>query len=302
MLEGGRNVHSNDTGAGRAGTRSSLEIGKLPPLRIIPAGSLVLHELPDAERWKPLKARIESDGLIKHPPIAARDHGSATHILLDGVNRVEAMRRLGASWLLIQEVDLEDDSLVLSTWHHVVEGMDMDAAVRRIGESARISKVEAGFTAQGDFEPAFDDDTECVLVCRDRSAYAVYAPDDTGERLRVVTAVVDALQAAKNRDRVSYTNMADLTDHYGEFSALVCYRPFTKAGVLAMSLKGRKFPSGVTRFSVPKRALYFDLPLAFLKGRGSAESKQKELDGMIQTRIRSKKIRFYVEPTFIFDD
>jgi hypothetical protein len=157
-------------------------------------------------------------------------------------------------------------------------------------------------TSAGDFEPVFGDETACLLVCADGSAYAVSAPADPAERLRVVTRVVDVVHTAKNRDRVSYTNMADLRKHYSQFSALVCHRPFDKNEVLALSLKGRRFPSGVTRFSVPKRALYFDLPFGFLKGDGSVEAKQRELDEMIQRRIRGKKIRFYAEPTFIFDD
>lgn len=295
-------MFSYDTGEDRAGIKPNLEIGKLPALRVIDMDSLLLHEQPDEERWKPLEARIQSDGLLKHPPIAARDHGSATHILLDGVNRVEAMKRMGARWLLVQEVDLEDDTLVLSTWHHVMEGLAGEAAVERIGAGAQVSRVEGRFTDQGDFMPVFDGDTECLLVLADRSVHAIHTADDPRRRLEIVTAVVDVVHEAKNRDRVSYTNMADLAKHYRDFSGLVCYKAFTKEEVLALSLEGRKFPSGVTRFSIPKRALYFDMPLSFLEGEGSAESKQAELDEMIRAKIRDKKIRFYVEPTFIFDD
>jgi hypothetical protein len=295
-------VFSYDRSTNGAGIRPNLKVGKLPRLRMIASNSLLLHEQPDEDRWKPLRARIEADGLLKHPPIAARDHGSATHILLDGVNRVEAVRSLGARWLMVQEVDLEDDSLVLSTWHHVIEGLATEAVEQRLGEFTGVSRVEAGFTSEGDFEPVFDDETACLVLCRDRSVLAVHAPRDPARRLDVVTAVVDLVHTAKNRDRVSYTNMADLEKHYGDFAALVCYKAFTKADVFALSLEGRRFPSGVTRFSVPKRALYFDLPLAFLIGEGSVETKQRELEALIQHRIRDKKIRFYVEPTFIFDD
>jgi hypothetical protein len=295
-------VFSYDTADGGQGTKPNLEIGKLPALRVIDMDSLILHEQPDEERWKPLEERIRTDGLLKHPPIAARDHGSATHILLDGVNRVEAITRLGARRLLVQEVGLEDDRLVLSTWHHVLEGLAGETVVERIGAGARISKVEGRFTAAGDFVPDFDRDTECLLVLRDRSVYAIHTTDDLRRRLEIVTRVAQVVHEARNRDRVSYTNMSDLAKHYRDFSALVCYKAFTKDEVLTLSLEGRKFPSGVTRFSIPKRALYFDLPFSFLEGEGSAETKQAELDEIIRGKIRDKKIRFYVEPTFIFDD
>lgn len=295
-------MFSYDDSAGGPGIRPNLKIGKLPSLRVIPIDALLMHEQPDEDRWKPIRARIECEGLLKHPPIAARDHGSATHVLLDGVNRVEALRNLGARWLMIQEVDLEDDGLVLSTWHHVVEGLAPDDLISRIGRIAAVSKAEAGFTPDGDFEPAFDDDTVCLVMCRDRSAFAVNAPANPRQRLDVVSGVVDIVHGASNRDRVSYTNLVDLEKHYAGFAGLVCYRAFAKHDVLALSLEGKRFPSGVTRFSVPKRALYFDLPLAFLRGAGSVETKQRDLDDLIGQRIRAKKIRFYVEPTFIFDD
>lgn len=295
-------MFSYDTGGDRGGIRPNLEVGKLPRLKVIPTGSLLLHEEPDEQRWRPLRSRIETDGLLKHPPIAARDHGSAKHILLDGVNRVEALRDLGASWLLIQEVDLEDDSLVLSTWHHVIEGLEVDTALKRIGARTGVSRIEGRFTPDGDFEPVFDDAAECLIVKADRSTYAVETASSPEGRLEVVGEVAGLVHSAPNRDRVSYTNVGDLVRHYSDFAALVCYRAFTKREVLDLSLKGLKFPSGVTRFSVPKRALYFDLPFAFLQGGGSAEAKQVELDEMIRKRIRKKRIRFYAEPTFIFDD
>jgi hypothetical protein len=178
----------------------------------------------------------------------------------------------------------------------------MGAALDRIGGSTRVSEFKASFTSDGDYEPAFDEKTECVLVCRDRSAYAVHSPDDPSGRLDVVTKAVETVHNAENRDRVSYTNMADLAKHYAGFSALFCYKAFGKGDLLALALAGRRFPSGVTRFSVPKRALYFDLPLGILEGGGSTEGKQAELAELIQRRIKNKKIRFYVEPTFIFDD
>jgi hypothetical protein len=295
-------VSSHDNCGGPRHARADLRIGKLPILRVVAVDSLVLHEMPDEKRWEPLETKIRSDGLLRHPPIAARDHGSSTHILLDGVNRVEALRRLGVQWLLLQEVDLEDDALVLSTWHHVAEGLNTDAFLEEIRRVADVSRAEDDFTPGGDFRPVIDRGMECVLVTADRKAYAVRAPDDPCSRLDVLTAVVGLIQRAANRDRVSYTNMADLARHYRDFSALVCYRPFAKTDVLELALAGRRFPSGVTRFSVPKRALYFDLPVAFLTGGGSVESKQAELDEMVTRKVREQKIRFYVEPTFIFDD
>ncbi|MGD9402495.1 MAG: hypothetical protein PVF95_09545, partial [bacterium] len=85
-------------------------------------------------------------------------------------------------------------------------------------------------------------------------------------------------------------------------SALVCYRGYSKAEVLESAARGRRFPSGVTRFSVPKRALSLSVPLTLLKDRDSLEGKQARVDMLIENKIKQRKIRFYEEPTFYFDE
>jgi hypothetical protein len=296
------NMFAYEAGTGLDGARSDLEIGKLPALRMLALDSLHLHEHPDEERWRYLMARIESDGLMRHPPIAARDQEEAAHLLLDGVNRIEALRRLGARWVLVQEVDLSDSEVVLSTWHHVLEGLDGVALLERLHRSHRITEIDGEFGSSGDFVPHYEAGTVCLIVLPDRSTYAVHAAEDLAARLETVSEVVDLVHTAANRDRVSYSNITDLKKHYWNFSTLVCYRQFTKQELLTLTLDGMKFPSGVTRFSVPKRILYFDVPLSFLSEGDSVEGKQAELVELVGTKIRGKKIRFYAEPTFIFDD
>lgn len=295
-------MFSYDAGTGWLGIRPDLEIGKLPPLRVLELESLLLHERPDEEQWKTLTVQIESDGLLRHPPIAARDHGEFAHLLLDGVNRVEALRRLGARWVLVQEVDLNDERLVLSTWHHALEGLDGITLLERIRQAHQVTEIDGEFRTVGDFVPHYGAGTVCLIVFPDRSTYAVHAAEDLTARLEAVSEVVDLVHTASNRDRVSYSNVNDLKRHYWNFSTLVCYRNFTKQELLTLSLRGLRFPSGVTRFSVPKRVLYFDVSLSFLKEGDSIEDKQAELVELIGKKIRGKKIRFYAEPTFIFDD
>lgn len=290
---------SDSLGSGKG---TNLEIGKLPAIRIIKLSSLLLHEKPDEERWKSVAQRIARSGHLKHPPVAARDHGTATHILLDGVNRVEALRRIGAAFVLVQEVDLHDRGVILSTWHHAVEGLDGDDMIDSLSDSLRITSFEGEFTSSADFVPRFTGDCVCCIVLPDRRSYAVHAEASPENRVRVVGEVVDLIHRATNRDRVSYTNVSDLAKHYKDFSALISYKAFSKEDVVNLASKGFVFPSGVTRFSIPKRALSFDIPVAFLQERESLEAKQAVLEEMVREKIREKRIRFYAEPTFYFDD
>jgi hypothetical protein len=280
--------------------RLHLEIGKLPQLKIVPIASLLLHEEADPERYRPLERRISSSGRLMHPPIAARDHGTASHILLDGVNRLEALKALGMGSVAIQEVDLDDEGLVLSTWHHVIEGLDLVTRIRNETELEPVS-FEGEFS-EHDFVPEFADGDACHIVGPNRTCHVLRANTSAEARLDVITRMAHLTEAAANTDRVSYTNLRDLGMHYPGFSGLICYAAFTKADVVALAGQGKRFPSGVTRFSVPKRALAVGIPLELLKTDKAGADKQAELEGMIIEKIRSKKIRFYEEPTFYFDD
>jgi hypothetical protein len=289
-------------GLAASSDRLSLEVGKLPTMRVIEMDSLLLHEDPDPQRQKSLTRRMASDDCLRNPPIAARDHGSASHILLDGANRVEALRHLGARFVLIQEVDLSDEHLVLSTWHHAVEGLPGEEIVKKLASFTKVKTFKGRFTPDGDFVPEFADDVACCIVLPDRRTRAVLGASPAGRQVEVAQRVVAITRAASNRDRVSYTNMRDLAGNYPHFSALICYKGFSKQEVLRLALAGTRFPSGVTRFSVPKRALSLRVPLRFLKRRNSLEQKQTELQEMIRSAIEAKRIRFYEEPTFYFDD
>jgi hypothetical protein len=282
--------------------RLGLEIGKLPTLKVIPVGALLLHEEPDPRRLERLKVRIEATGVVRNPLIAAKDHGAASHILLDGVNRLEALKTLGARYVLVQEVDFDDEHLVLSVWHHAVEGLDVSAMFHELASQGAIRDSTLEFTEHGDLIPRFSGDHVCCIVLPERAGWVVMGGGSAESNLEVLRRVVGLTERAANRDRVSYTNMDDLCVNYHSLSALLCYKAFSKDDLLRLTLEGKHFPSGVTRFSVPKRALEFKVSLSFLREAASPEAKQAELQRMILDKIRGQRIRFYEEPTFYFDD
>ena len=285
-----------------------LEIGKLPSIQIIAMDSLLLHEDPDPTRSGPLAERIAADGCLRNPLIAARDHGTATHLLLDGANRLHALRALGARCVVIQNVDLDDEGLVLSTWHHAVEGLSGAAIAKRlrrasgVSVASKVSPIRARLTRQHDFIPAFTGDAACSILLPTGAAFAIRTGPSAADRLDAARAVTDAIRDARNVDRVSYTNLDDLRRNYPHFSALICYRDFAKRDILEFALSGKKCPSGITRFGVPKRAVSLSVPLAFLKDSKSLAAKKTALERVIRRKIRERKIRFYQEPTFHFDD
>jgi hypothetical protein len=282
--------------------RLQLHIGQLPTVKVVKIASLEFHERPDSQRFHYIKRRISLDGYLRNPPIVARDGTNGSRILIDGVNRIEALRQLGVPHVLVQEVDFADGDLTLSTWHHIVEGYEPAELMCEISRFAEVKASEPLFTPEGDYVPQFPEGSACAVVFPDRRCYIVSAPRTLEGRIEAMSHVVEVLKSGTTRDRVSYTNMGDLARNYSNLSALVCYKDYSKAEVLEYAAKGKRFPSGVTRFSVPKRALSLCVPLTLLRDRDSLEGKQARVDMLIDNKIKQRKIRFYEEPTFNFDE
>ena len=65
---------------------------------------------------------------------------------------------------------------------------------------------------------------------------------------------------------------------------------------------GERLPSGVTRFLPPRRVLGFDLPLSFLATDLPLSEKRRRFEAIVAERFESGRVRFYAEPTIVFDD
>ncbi len=273
----------------------ALKIGELPELHMVALDDVVLHEDPDAERVGRLLERFAAEGVLKNPPVVGRLDGQR-RIVLDGANRVTALRKLDCHHVLVQEIDLFDPDLVLDSWHHAIEHLSQDALLEHARSVPGVILERGDQPTQNGLKPlarfCFTDDT---WDARSRS-------DDLMERVSQLHAVTRAHHSLAYFDRVSYTNMAHLQRHYRDFTALVSFPQFTREDLLEITRRDQRLPSGITRVLLPKRALRFNLQLQVLQARLSAEEKEAWLEQSIRQKVADKSIRFYREPTFFFDE
>src|SRR5215207_1963202 len=109
-----------------------------PDLRIVPLASLVEHEFNDAQRTEPLAKRLEVEGLLKNPPIVAplEDDDQDRFVVLDGANRTMALNQLGYPHALVQVVPYTNPPVTLTTWHHLICGIAVEAYLECLSEIA----------------------------------------------------------------------------------------------------------------------------------------------------------------------
>jgi hypothetical protein len=228
--------------------------------------------------------------------VAGRSKGHRL-IILDGANRITALRKLGYSHVLVQELDLFDPGLSLGTWHHAVEGL---SAEQLLDHAASIPGVRLKEEGEGETVDPTPDLARFHFP--DGKIVSLSGAADLDERVIQLHRLTKAYHRFAYFDRVSYTNMEDLGRNYRNFTALLVFRPFSLEDLQDLTHWDRRVPSGVTRILLPKRALRFNLQLEMLRAGLSVEEKESWLQQTILEKVGDKSIRFYREPTFFFDE
>lgn len=268
--------------------------GGFPDLRIVPVGDLLLHEDVDLERVARLLDRLSADGLLRNPPIVASLPGSERFLLLDGANRVSALENLGIPHLLVQVEPYENPALEIRHWNHVVRDIEADRLVDRARSIEGVDIVEGEDPGARRLASFTTSEGETLHLATD---------GPMTERVRHWRAIVDIYYKGEARlDRVNHDDVNALREQHPHFGALVTFPDFSKAEVRAVAEGGARLPSGVTRILVPRRVLGFNLRLPLLQSNLPLEEKRRWLVDEIQHKVAEHKVRYYQEPTFVFDD
>jgi len=287
-----------------------------PDLRIVPLGRLVEHEFNDAQRTWPLAQRLKAEGLLKNPPIAASlaeeegeddpSTGSGRDprfVVLDGANRVTALNSLGYSHILVQVVRYEQPFVTLTTWHHVVTGMDQAQF------SADLNALEGL-----EFQPLDLLHARAGLSRREFLAYLIRADGhvlaarteaprrNVHEQNRLLNAMVDTYKDRGKLFRATTDNLDEAGHLYPDLTGLVIFPNYDPAEVLALARDGELLPTGLTRHLIQGRALRTNYPLSELSSSDTLEAKNARLQAWLKQKLASKEIRFYGEATYLFDE
>ncbi len=280
-----------------------------PLLLIVAEDSVLLHEEYDEGRADRLAAQIRKDGMLKDPPIVGRLPQVSQLIELDGTNRLVALRRMGLDCALVQVVDYLDPALRLSSWYHIVYGRELDAllvAVQGVpGVSLEhISRAAADAalaqrTIVGYLSPSGDPD----------HAYAISVAADLPGQAVALNAIVHLYKYAggapvrriSSEEAVSWPQHGPVGEGHAE-GIMVAFPTYTPHEVAEMALSCNLLPSGITRHLLPVRALGVCLPLDTLTRAASLDERNAILEQLIAERARAGRVRFYHEPTFVYDD
>jgi hypothetical protein len=275
---------------------------EMPFLSILRIDHLLIHEQYDEQRANPLILKIRTSKVIRNPAVVIPlNDGTNRFMVLDGANRVTALRQLGIRHVLSQVVEPDAPGLTLYNWNHVVWELD---ALRFIQGIQRVPGIQLVYERNRASQPNLMDDCQLALVqdCHGRLLSICSQADTLEERVEILNEIVDSYQYKARLDRTSVQDVIMLEDIYPTLAGLVIFPKFNIDDLLKLAGKACLLPAGITRFSIAPRALHLDYPLSELAADKSIEEKNQSLENWIRERVSSKRVRYYAEPTYLFDE
>jgi hypothetical protein len=121
-------------------------------------------------------------------------------------------------------------------------------------------------------------------------------------RVKALNALVKSYADRTFMDRTTSYQVKHLRELYKELSGLVLLPPFGVEDILCLAGEGCLMPAGSTRFTISGRALHVNFPLGILSGNQSLEEKNYQLQEWLQDSLSRKRVRYYAEPIFMFDE
>lgn len=264
-------------------------------LRIVDAGSVVLHEQTDPQRVERLRIALMDTGTLRNPPIVA-EAGANTYVVLDGATRTTALKELGCRDTLVQIVDYSQD-VTLEAWYHVLSQSASDAAEKFVRTTPEILAVTCTQT-----------EAQALLNNRDCFAALVYNEQHTLALKSTTSAyqhsrgLIASYGGYGEIHRIVHDELIESVQSNSLNSVVVMYPAYKPEEIINLALAGDRLPAGITRHLIPGRALNVGVHLQLLEAAGTIAEKNEWLKGWLLQKILTKKARYYHEPVFLFDD
>lgn len=278
---------------------ASIDIDDLA-LRVAHLDDVLLHEHTERQRVEKLVERIQADQFLKNPPIVVR--GDSKYILLDGATRVTALKQLGYRDVVVQVVDYDMPGLALETWNHLLIGLPVSDFLTALRQLNGLQIQET--TADQASHALVHRHSVGTIALADGSVFSLRATgaESLATQVTLLNDVVAAYEGRVELLRIADEDVDELPSRRSPWDALIVFPRYRPNDIRALALNGHKLPTGITRHIIPGRAMRINLPLTFLRGDESLEKKNEWLAEWMRAKMRERRVRYYREPVYLFDE
>lgn len=264
-----------------------------PNLRIVSTESVLPHEEHDSQRSIPLIEAIRKASVITNPPIVAQIDNTDQYVILDGANRCHSFGALDFPCILVQVVDYNSPFVDLMTWHHVVSEWEIQPFLDTI------RKLDDVSIAQDDIPNPL-----ATLYMRDGQKIVLSADvATTYDRNALLRQFVRIYQQNAKLHRTVSSSPEEIWRLYPHAIALVNFPAYIPEDIMSAAKYKAFLPPGISRHIIHGRALLVNYPIdALLDETKTIAEKNADLQAWIQMRLANRKVRYYAETTYQFDE
>ncbi|MFN8379029.1 MAG: hypothetical protein U0452_10195 [Anaerolineae bacterium] len=269
----------------------------MPDLRIVDTVHLHAHEDHDSQRSDPLIDRLRSEATIINPPIVA-PLPSGEFVILDGANRAFALRAIGCSHALVQVTSYHDGGVELGIWRHVVCDWDAQALIDQLRQHDNLTiEPHSGEPA------ALGPDDIATITAGSGESWSVRGAGPHTHTNAPLRALVSTYQSRATLQRTVIEDLDEVWEYHPTAAALVVFRTYRPEDIMHAAQEGDFLPPGVSRHIVHGRAIRVNYPMIELRDPYTPlERKNDALKRWIQDKIAARRVRYYAESTFQFDE
>jgi hypothetical protein len=260
--------------------------------------SLKLHEETLNAPLRSLIEDIKRSGVVKHPVIVDRD--SLT--VLDGMHRVQALRRINCVRALTCNVDYQSRDVALKFWYRTLNDVDVTLALKLL-EEMRLPLQRGKLDAEVLSSP----DLVLALITRDDMYFSIKRGRKVEDAFDIVKILERRIQA---RGTLSYyiEDEALKKALRGEVEAALAIPKLSKKDIVELAGKGYLLPPKTTRHVIPARPMGVNVPLSLLMDR---RMETEEANAVLVEQLMKRQIvrmgpgatyenRFYEEELYVF--
>ncbi len=262
-----------------------------PNLRIVPIEAVLPHEQGDIQRSTPLIERLRQAEFFTNPPIVA-ESADDKYVLMDGSNRHISLKTLGYRHILVQIADYDSDCVELGVWQHIIANWNGEKFLRSL-ESIEDIELTVGWDSQA----------VAQALLRDGPVYGIKARvDSLARRNAALRRVVEAYHSSATLYRTPLTDPGLIWSIFPSGAALVMFPQYQPQDIIDAARQGAFLPPGVSRHIIHGRALNLNYPMASLRSPLPLAAKNERLQTWLREQYARRRVRYYAEATYHFDE
>ena len=278
---------------------SPVSFDSLPKMRVMPLSDLVLHEECEQKKVQKLIDRLRTDSLLRNPPVVSEISGGR-YIVLDGANRVTALKEIGCRDTLAQIVDYADPTVMLSTWNHFIPHLAPETLIEEIKGIGGIKVLSEDLESSRRLLRKRK--ILGIIISSNGVVHNLEGGSSLKSQVSLLNEVVSVYKRGSDIYRVETDQIDHFIDDYQKRGVLFVFPHYSKEEIVDLAAGQAKLPTGITRHIIPQRALRVNISLDVLKDDLPLEDKNQWIAKFIEGKMANKEVRYYQESIFMFDE